>query len=117
MTRRAVVRRKLLTVAELYDQPPLMPMITFVVGVLQQSERWGYAAAARGELPLELVPVGRGRFVRTADVLQYCGLPQVSESAQLPAELITQNGGVESNRQAASTPPPAENAPIHTSTN
>lgn len=106
MTKRAAVHRQTLTIADLVacDRPPLMPLWPDLgEGVLRLSESTTYEYADAGRLPVGLVRVGRRRYARTVDVLAWLGL--------------TQNGGVESNRQAASTPPPAENALIHTSTN
>ncbi|WP_241778552.1 helix-turn-helix domain-containing protein [Streptomyces sp. AcH 505] len=82
------LRREALTVAQLYDQPPLMPLWpTFGQAICGMSESTTYQLAAEDRLPIETVRMGRKRYVRTADVLAWLHLPTTSETpAVAPAE-------------------------------
>ncbi|KAB8167041.1 hypothetical protein FH609_011600 [Streptomyces sp. 3MP-14] len=73
---------KPLTVAELYDQPPLMPVWpTFGRDVLGLSQSGTYKFLAEGRLPVQAIPVGRRHVVRTADVLAWLHLPASGDAA------------------------------------
>jgi hypothetical protein len=69
-----------LTIGDLYAAPPLLPLWPELGRVLGLSEGSTYALAARGDLPMDLVRVGRRRYARTADVLAWLHL-NVSDSA------------------------------------
>jgi predicted DNA-binding transcriptional regulator AlpA len=73
------VRRKTLTIGELYDQPALMDLPTLAVA-LSIAESTCYLLAAKGRLPVEAVRLGRKQFVRTAEVLAWLHLPENSEA-------------------------------------
>jgi hypothetical protein len=78
------VRAAALTVAELYDKPPLMPLWPdFGQGVCQMAESTTYQLAAENRLPVETVRLGRKRFVRTIDVLAWLHLPSKSDAVPL----------------------------------
>ncbi|MGA6159622.1 hypothetical protein ACPEIC_40510 [Stenotrophomonas sp. NPDC087984] len=69
-----VVRRKALTIAEiLAHESALMDLPTFfkACGI---PESTGYQVAAEGRLPLEVIPLGRRRYVRTVDAWKFLGL-------------------------------------------
>ncbi|MDT3395474.1 hypothetical protein RKE29_02205 [Streptomyces sp. B1866] len=71
-----------LTIAKLYDQPPLMPLWPdFGRGICQMAESTTYQLAAQDRLPVETVRLGRKRFVRTADVIAWLRLPQNDDGA------------------------------------
>ncbi|MGW6743744.1 helix-turn-helix domain-containing protein [Streptomyces sp. NPDC055025] len=75
------VRHKTLTIADLYDQPPLMPLWPdFGGGVLLLSESSTYLFAAQKRLPVETVRLGRKQYVRTTDVLTWLNLPENSDA-------------------------------------
>lgn len=78
-----------LTVADLLDMPPLMPIWPdFGRDVCQLSASSTYRLAAQDQLPVPVVRIGgspegrRGkRFVRTADVLAWLHLADTSADA------------------------------------
>jgi hypothetical protein len=75
------VRRKALTIGDLYDQPPLMPLWpTFGRDICGLSESTTYLLGAEDRLPVETVRLGRKRYVRTSDVLVWLRLPDTSEA-------------------------------------
>ncbi|MFI6347287.1 hypothetical protein [Streptomyces sp. NPDC050560] len=77
----------LLTVGELYEQPPLMRLWpTFGGQILQQPESTTYQLAAEKRLPVEAVRLGRTQFVRTADVLAWLHLPADCERSHEPQD-------------------------------
>ena len=100
MTARAAVRRKALTIAELYDQPPLMPVLTFTGSILGMADSTAFQLIKEGRLPVETVRVARKRYVRTSDVLAWLHLQPNGD-------------GTGSSHPA----PSVENDPIHTSSN
>lgn len=69
-----VIRNQALTIAEiLAHQSALMPLTTFfkACGV---PESTGYAEAAKGALPVEVIKIARRRYVRTTDAWRFLGL-------------------------------------------
>jgi hypothetical protein len=87
-----------LSVAELYDHPPLMRLWpTFGRDVCQLAEATTYQLASEGRLPVEVVRLGRRRYVRTSDVLAWLHLSPNDDGAEV-----------------APPTPPVENDPIHT---
>lgn len=72
-----------MTIAEILGhEPALMDLPTFfkACGVAQST---GYQITAEGRLPLEVIPFGRRRFVRTVEAWKFLGLlPQ--ENADSP---------------------------------
>ncbi|WP_062207918.1 helix-turn-helix domain-containing protein [Streptomyces sp. NBRC 109706] len=75
-----------LTIGELYDQPPLMPVWpTFGRDVLGLSQSGTYKFLAEGRLPVKAFPVGRRHVVRTADVLAWLHLPTNRDGAGVAA--------------------------------
>lgn len=71
-----------LSIAEiLAHEPALMDLPTFfkACGMAQST---GYQVAAEGRLPLEVIPLGRRRYVRTVDAWKFLGLlPQENGAA------------------------------------
>ncbi|MBI0294468.1 DNA-binding protein [Streptomyces sp. PRKS01-29] len=82
------VRRTALTIAELYDQPPLMDLPTFAK-VSGSAISTIYQLAAEGRMPVETVRLGRKRFVRTADVLAWLHLPHNDDKARDAAQALS----------------------------
>ncbi|MEU9285997.1 DNA-binding protein [Streptomyces sp. NPDC048275] len=63
-----------LTIAEiLAHEPALMDLPTFFKAC-GTAESTGYQLAAQGRLPLEVIPLGRRRYVRTVEVWKFLGL-------------------------------------------
>jgi hypothetical protein len=63
-----------LTIAEILGhRPALMDLPTFfkACGMAQST---GYQIAAEGNLPLEVIPLGRRRYVRTVEAWKFLGL-------------------------------------------
>lgn len=63
-----------LSIAEILGhEPALMDLPTFfkACGMAQST---GYQVAAQGLLPLELIPLGRRRYVRTVEAWKFLGL-------------------------------------------
>jgi predicted DNA-binding transcriptional regulator AlpA len=66
----------LMTVADLYSQPPLMRLWPdFGKRVCQMAESTTYQLANENKLPVETIRLGRKQMVRTADVLAWLHLP------------------------------------------
>lgn len=74
-----------LSIAEILDQPALVPLWPIVGQALGQAESTTYQLAARDELPFELVRLGRRRYVRHVDLLAFLHLPTNSDAARGPA--------------------------------
>ncbi|MFD7319371.1 DNA-binding protein [Streptomyces sp. NPDC059883] len=70
-----------LSIAEILDQPALVPLWPTVGKALAQAESTTYLLAARGELPFEVVRLGRRRYVRHVDLLAFLHLPANSDAA------------------------------------
>jgi hypothetical protein len=69
-----VVRDRALTIGQiLAHQQPLMDLRTFfdACGI---PESTGYQEAAKGALPIEVIRLGRRRYVRTVEVWRWLGL-------------------------------------------
>lgn len=70
-----------LSIADLYAQPPLMPLWpTFGRDICLLAESTTYQLASQGRLPVPTVRLGRKLYVRTRDVLAFCGLPAHPEN-------------------------------------
>jgi hypothetical protein len=87
-----------LTIAEILDLPPLVPLWPTVGQALSLSESSTYQLAREGRLPpeLEVIRLGRRRFVRTGDLHRFLRvLPEENDNAPgyqpgaLPSEHIT----------------------------
>ncbi|MFI2367263.1 helix-turn-helix domain-containing protein [Streptomyces sp. NPDC018833] len=63
-----------LTVAEILDQPALVPLWPTVGRALGLAESTTYQLAAEGRLPIECIRLGRRRVVRTVDLHRFLGL-------------------------------------------
>lgn len=71
-----------LSIAEILDQPALMPLWPAVGRALGQAESTIYQLAAKDELPFEVVRLGRRRYARTVDVQAFLGLrPEGNDNA------------------------------------
>ncbi|MFD4524866.1 DNA-binding protein [Streptomyces sp. NPDC058470] len=63
-----------LTIAEILDQPALVPLWPIVGQALGLAESTTYQLAAQGRLPIEVIPLGRRRVARTVDLHRFLGL-------------------------------------------
>jgi hypothetical protein len=92
-----------LTIAEiLAHEPALMDLPTFFKAC-GTAESTGYQLAAQGRLPLEVIPLGRRRYVRTVEAWKFLGLlPQENGAA-----LTYQVGASAGNSEAAGYQPAA----------
>ncbi|MDV7221006.1 MerR family transcriptional regulator [Streptomyces prunicolor] len=71
-----------LTIAEILDQPALVPLWPTVGQALGLAESTTYQLAAQGRLPIEVIPLGRRRVARTVDLQRFLGLlPQENDDA------------------------------------
>jgi hypothetical protein len=71
-----------LTIAEILDQPALVPLWPTVGRALGLAESTTYQLAAQGRLPFEVIPLGRRRVARTIDLHRFLGLvPQETGAA------------------------------------
>jgi hypothetical protein len=80
-----VVRQRGWTIGQiLAHQPPLMDIRTFAeaAGI---PESTAYQLAARGEMPIEVVQLGRTKYVRTVDLWRWLGLIGNDDDAGVPA--------------------------------
>ena len=63
-----------LSIAEILGhEPALMDLPTFFKAC-GTAESTGYQLAAQGRLPLEVIPLGRRRYVRTVEAWKFLGL-------------------------------------------
>ncbi|MGW2226831.1 helix-turn-helix domain-containing protein [Streptomyces formicae] len=63
-----------LSIAEILDQPALVPLWPTVGRALDQAESTIYQLAKEGRLPFECLRLGRRRYVRTVDLHRFLGL-------------------------------------------
>lgn len=63
-----------LTIAEILDQPAVVPLWPTVGRALDLAESTTYQLAAEGRLPFECLRLGRRRVVRTVDLHRFLGL-------------------------------------------
>ncbi|BBA99237.1 hypothetical protein RVR_5775 [Actinacidiphila reveromycinica] len=68
----------------LAHQPPLMDIRTFAeaIGIPAST---GYQLAASGDLPIEILRVGRTKYVRTVDAWKWLGLIGNDDDAEVAA--------------------------------
>lgn len=89
-----------LSIAEILGhEPALTPLPTFFK-MLGVAESTGYQVAAEGNLPLEVIKIGRRRYVRTVEAWRFLGLlPNNSDTAP-----TYQAGAPAGNDEAARVP-------------
>ncbi|MGW7424393.1 helix-turn-helix domain-containing protein [Streptomyces sp. NPDC054813] len=63
-----------LTIAELLDQPAVVPLWPTVGRALGLAESTTYQLAAENRLPIEVIRLGRRRVARTVDLYRFLGL-------------------------------------------
>ncbi|MGW2260084.1 helix-turn-helix domain-containing protein [Streptomyces sp. NPDC001780] len=71
---------KPLTIAEIYDQPALVPLWPGVGRALGLAQSTTYQLAAEDRLPVEVVKIGRRKSVRRTDLLAFLHLPAAPDS-------------------------------------
>ena len=71
-----------LSIAEILDQPAVVPLWPTVGRALGLAESTTYQLAAEGRLPIEVIRLGRRRVARTIDLHRFLGLaPQENGAA------------------------------------
>lgn len=71
-----------LTIAEILDQPAVVPLWPTVGKALGLAESTTYQLAAENRLPIEVIRLGRRRVARTIDLHRFLGLvPQENGAA------------------------------------
>ncbi|WP_420034666.1 DNA-binding protein [Streptomyces sp. cg28] len=63
-----------LTIAQVLDQPPLVPLWPTVGQALGLAESTTYQLAAENRLPIEVIRLGRRRVCRVVDLHKFLGL-------------------------------------------
>lgn len=63
-----------LTIAEILDQPAVVPLWPIVGRALGLAESTTYQLAAENRLPIEVIRLGRRRVARTVDLHRFLGL-------------------------------------------
>lgn len=92
-----------LTIAEILDQPAVVPLWPTVGRALGLAESTTYQLAAEGRLPIEVIRLGRRRVARTIDLHRFLGLlPQ--ENGAAPTYQVGASAG---NDEAAGYQPAA----------
>lgn len=92
-----------LTIAEILDQPAVVPLWPTVGRALGLAESTTYQLAAEDRLPIEVIRLGRRRVARTVDLHRFLGLvPQ--ENGAVPG---VQPGTSAGNDEAAGVQPAA----------
>jgi hypothetical protein len=90
-----------LTIAEILDQPAVVPLWPIVGRALGLAESTTYQLAAEGRLPIEVIRLGRRRVARTVDLHRFLGLlPQENGAA-----LVYQTGASAGNDEEAGYQP------------
>lgn len=100
-----------LTIAEILGhKPALMDLPTFfkACGMAQST---GYQIAAEGRLPLEVIPLGRRRYVRTVEAWKFLGLLPQENGAGPACEAGSAAGNDEG--AACEAAPPVEQIRTH----
>jgi hypothetical protein len=70
-----------LTIAQILDQPPLVPLWPTVGQALSLAESTTYQLAAENRLPIEVIRIGRRRMARLVDLHRFLGLLPEDEDA------------------------------------
>lgn len=65
---------KALTIADILDQPAVVPLWPTVGRALGLAESTTYQLAAENRLPFEVIRLGRRRVARTVDLHRFLGL-------------------------------------------
>lgn len=82
MTTSAAVRRPTLTVEEIYALPAMCPAQATICNVTGIGASMYFELLAAGDLPVPTTKIGRLRFVKRADILRLCGLPENDDTAK-----------------------------------
>ena len=101
-----------LTVAEILDQPALVPLWPTVGRALGLAESTTYQLAAQGRLPFEVIPLGRRRVARTIDLQRFLGLLPQENGAALGSQPGASAGNDEEAGSQPASPVEQANAPI-----
>ncbi|MEH0423160.1 DNA-binding protein [Streptomyces sp. B21-083] len=89
-----------LTIAEILDQPAVVPLWPIVGRALGLAESTTYQLAAENRLPIEVIRLGRRRVARTVDLHRFLGLlPEANGAAP-----TYQAGAAAENNEAARVP-------------
>ncbi|MCZ4099873.1 hypothetical protein [Streptomyces sp. H39-C1] len=83
MTSTAAARRPTLTPAEIYSLPAMCPAQTTICDVTGIGASMYFELLAAGDLPIPTTKLGRLRFVKRADILRFCGLPENDDRAEV----------------------------------
>ncbi|MCA1223854.1 DNA-binding protein [Streptomyces sp. 8L] len=84
-----------LTIREVLDLPPLVPLWPAVGRALGLAESTTYQLAAQERLPIEVIKLGRRRMARTVDLWAFLGLGN-GEAAGGPAPTASSEAAHES---------------------
>lgn len=82
MNKHTAVRAKAISVSEVYDLPPIVPVYPVVGRIWQIGKTALYELAARDELPVPVIKVGRLLRARRVDILQALGLVEDDPKAR-----------------------------------
>jgi hypothetical protein len=101
-----------LTIAEILDQPAVVPLWPTVGRALGLAESTTYQLAAENRLPIEVIRLGRRRVARTIDLHRFLGLvPQETGAGPVYQTGSSAGNGEEAGYQPAS--PVEQSAPTH----
>lgn len=90
-----------LTIAQILDQPPLVPLWPTVGQALGLAESTTYQLAREGRLPIEVIQLGRRRMARLIDLQRFLGLlPLQNDNAPgvEPGAPVEQTASTRANR-------------------
>lgn len=99
-----------LTIAQVLDQPPLVPLWPTVGQALGLAESTTYQLAAENRLPIEVIRLGRRRVARTVDLHKFLGLIPEATSAG-PACEAGPSAGNDEGAACEAAPPVEQSAP------
>ncbi|MFJ4692818.1 DNA-binding protein [Streptomyces sp. NPDC088766] len=93
-----------LTIAEILNQPAVVPLWPIVGRALGLAESTTYQLAAEGRLPIEVIRLGRRRVARTIDLHRFLGLVPQENGAGPACEAGSSAGNDEEAACEAASP-------------
>jgi hypothetical protein len=100
-----------LTIAEILDQPAVVPLWPIVGQALGLAESTTYQLAAENRLPIEVIRLGRRRVARTIDLHRFLGLIPQENGTAPTYQVGASAGNNEAARVPAGPPQPSKSAP------
>lgn len=100
-----------LSIAEILAHEPALTALPMFFKMLGVAESTGYQVAAEGRLPLEVIKIGRRRYVRTVDAWKFLGLVPEEKGAAPTYQAGAPAGNDEAARVPAGRPLSSKSVP------